>query len=346
MKRTILVVDDQEINRVLLAELFKDEFEVIEAENGIEALKILNTRTDIAAVMLDLIMPVLDGMGVLAELNRTGRIYRIPVFIITSADNMQLLESAYSLGAVDIISKPFKMVFIKSRIMNIIELYRHRNQLTEMVHDSVEKIHRINIKMAETLASIIEFRDCESGEHVKRIRGLTSRILSAVSETYPEYYLDKQTIENISIASILHDVGKIAIPDHILKKPGRLTEEEFEIIKIHTVKGCDILAEMPEDVMDHEIYRYSYDICRHHHERWDGGGYPDGLTGDEIPVWSQVVGIADVFDALISPRVYKETYDRRTAVNMINEGKCGAFNPKILEVFNKVAEEIIAAHEQ
>lgn len=346
MKRTILVVDDQEINRVLLAELFKDEFEVVEAENGIEALKILNTRTDIAAVMLDLIMPVLDGMGVLAELNRTGRIYRIPVFIITSADNMQLLESAYALGAVDIISKPFKMVFIKSRIMNIIELYRHRNQLTEMVHDSVEKIHRINIKMAETLASIIEFRDCESGEHVKRIRGLTSRILSAVSETYPEYYLDKQTIENISIASILHDVGKIAIPDHILKKPGRLTEEEFEIIKIHTVRGCDILAEMPEDVMDHEIYRYSYDICRHHHERWDGGGYPDGLTGDEIPVWSQVVGIADVFDALISPRVYKETFDRRTAVRMINDGECGAFNPKILEVFNKVAEEIIAKHEQ
>lgn len=163
MKRTILVVDDHQINRVLLAELFKDEFEVIEAENGIEALKILNTRTDIAAVMPDLIMPVLDRTGVLAELNRMGRIYRIPVFIITSADNMQLLESAYALGAVDIISKPFRMVFIKSRIMNIIELYQHRNQLTEMVHDSVEKIHRINIKMAETLASIIEFRDCESG---------------------------------------------------------------------------------------------------------------------------------------------------------------------------------------
>lgn len=345
MKKTILVVDDQEINRVLLAEPFKEEFDVIEAENGAEANKIINERTDIVAVMLDLMMPVLDGIGVLKELNRTGKIYRIPVFIITSADDMQLLESAYALGAVDIISKPFKMVFIKSRIKNIIELYSHRNQLAELVRENVEKIHKINIKMAETLAAIIEFRDCESGEHVKRIRGLTSRILTEMSETYPEYYLDRSAIDKISIAAILHDVGKIAIPDYILKKPGRLTEEEFEIIKIHTVRGCDILAEMPEDVMDHEVYRYSYDICRHHHERWDGKGYPDGLIGDEIPIWSQVVGIADVFDALTNPRVYKQAYDWHTAVKMINDGESGMFNPKVLTVFNKIIDDIIADRE-
>lgn len=345
MKNTILVVDDQEINRTLLAELFKDEFNVVEAENGAEALKIINARTDIVAVMLDLMMPMLDGMGVLTELNRTGKIYHIPVFIITSADNMQLLEGAYALGAVDIISKPFKMVFIKSRIRNIIELYRHRNELAEMVHDDIEKIQRINLKMAETLAAIIEFRDCESGEHVKRIRRLTSRLLTEVSEKYPEYYLNRSAIDKIGIASILHDVGKISIPDYILKKPGKLTEDEFEIIKIHTVRGCDILAEMPEDVMDHEVYRYSYDICRHHHERWDGRGYPDGLVGDEIPIWSQVVGLADVFDALTNPRVYKEAYDCRTAVKMINDGEAGQFNPKVLDVFNRVIEEVIAERE-
>lgn len=346
MKKTIMVVDDQEINRVLLAELFKDEFDIVEAENGEQALAILNERADIIAVMLDLMMPVLDGMGVLKELNRTGRIYNTPVFIITSANDNDMLERAYTLGAVDIISKPFRMVFIKSRIKNIIELYQHRNQLTEMVHEGVEKIHRINIKMAETLAAIIEFRDCESGEHVKRIRSITDQLMTAVSEAYPEYHLDRASIEKISIASILHDVGKIAIPDHILKKPGRLTEGEFEIMKIHTVRGCDILAEMPEDVMDHEIYRYSYEICRHHHERWDGKGYPDGLAGDEIPVWSQVVGVADVFDALTSPRVYKEAYDYGTAVKMINDGQCGEFNPKVLKVFNKIVGDIIAAREE
>ena len=341
-----MVVDDQEINRVLLTELFKDEFDIVEAENGERALAILNGRADIIAVMLDLMMPVLDGIGVLKELNRTGRIYNTPVFIITSANDNEMLESAYALGAVDIISKPFQMVFIKSRIKNIIELYQHRNQLTEMVHEGVEKIHRINIKMAETLAAIIEFRDCESGEHVKRIRSLTDRLMTTVSETYPEYHLDRASIDKISIASILHDVGKIAIPDHILKKPGRLTEGEFEIMKIHTVRGCDILAEMPEDVMDHEVYRYSYEICRHHHERWDGRGYPDGLVGDEIPIWSQVVGVADVFDALTSPRVYKEAYDCRTAVKMINDGECGLFNPKVLEVFNRIVGDIIFAREE
>lgn len=341
MKNSILIVDDQEINRVLLAELFKDEFNIIEAENGQQALDILNEDNNIIAVMLDLIMPVMDGMSVLSELNRTGKIYNIPVFIITAADNMQMLTGAYNLGAVDIISKPFRMCFIKARIGNIIELYRHRNELVDMVNESVEKMSKINDKMVETLATLIEFRDCESGEHVKRIKDITIRLMTKVSDMFPEYHLDKSTIGKIGTASILHDVGKIAIPDSILKKPGRLTPEEFEIMKIHTVKGCDILAEMPEDIMDHEVYRYSYDICRHHHERWDGRGYPDGLKGDEVSIWAQVVAVADVFDALTSPRVYKAAFDCDTAIQMINEGQCGLFNPKILEAFNLIVGDII-----
>ena len=341
MKNSILIVDDQEINRVLLAELFKDEFNIIEAENGQQALDIINEDNSIIAVMLDLIMPVMDGMSVLSELNRTGKIYHIPVFIITAADNMQMLTGAYNLGAVDIISKPFRMCFIKARIGNIIELYRHRNELVDMVNEQVEKIAKINDKMVETLATIIEFRDCESGEHVKRIKNITIKLMNKVSEMFPEYYLDKKTVAKIGTASILHDVGKIAIPDSILKKPGRLTPEEFEIMKIHTVKGCDILAQMPEDIMDHEVYRYSYDICRHHHERWDGRGYPDGLKGDEVSIWAQVVAVADVFDALTSPRVYKAAFSTDTAVQMINEGQCGLFNPKVLEAFNAIVDDIV-----
>ena len=341
MKNSILIVDDQEINRVILAELFKDQYNVLQAENGEEALKIVNSDNSVIAVMLDLVMPVMDGMSVLIELNRTGKIYHIPVFIITAADNMQLLSGAYSLGAVDIISKPFRMCFIKSRINNIIELYRHRNELEDIVSENVAKIERINNKMVEVLAALIEFRDCESGEHVKRIRGITTRLLEKISADNPEYYLEKPSIEKIGMAAVLHDVGKIAIPDSILQKPGPLTKEEFEIMKIHTVKGCDILSQMPEDIMDAEVYRYSYDICRHHHERWDGEGYPDGLIGDEIPIWSQAVAVADVFDALTSPRVYKAAFDYDTAIDMINGGDCGTFNPKVLKAFNAIVNDII-----
>lgn len=338
---SILVVDDVEINRALLVELFKDEYNVIEAENGTQALEIINSDNSITAVMLDLIMPVMDGMGVLSEMNRSGKIYRIPVFIITAADDAEMLSAAYGLGAVDIISKPFQMCFIKSRINNIIELYRHRNELAVMVEENVKKINRLGGKMVETLATLIEFRDCESGEHVKRIRYITQVLMTKVSEMFPEYYVDRSGIEKIAMASILHDVGKIAIPDNILKKPGRLSPDEFEIMKIHTVKGCDILAEMPTDIMDHEVYRYSYDICRHHHERWDGRGYPDGLVGDEVSIWAQVVALADVFDALTSARVYKPAYSNEKAIEMINNGECGLFNPKVLKAFNEIAPQII-----
>lgn len=345
MDNTILIVDDQEINREILAALFEDEYNIVQAENGEQALKIINSDKTIIAVMLDLIMPVMDGMSVLMELNRSGKIYSIPVFIITAADNAQLLESAYSHGVVDIISKPFQMCFIKSRINNIIELYRHRNRLSDIVRDNVAKLAKVNDKMIEVLATLIEFRDCESGEHVKRIRGITKLLMTKLCEMYPEYHLERNSIEKIAAASVLHDVGKIAIPDSILQKPGMLTPEEYEIMKVHTVKGCDILAEMPEDIMDEEVYRYSYDICRHHHERWDGRGYPDRLKGDEIPIWSQAVAIADVFDALTSPRVYKPAFDYNTAIKMINNGECGIMNPKILAAFNEISEDIIQQRE-
>lgn len=344
MKKTILIVDDQEINRVILKELFKDDYNIIEAANGEQALDIINSDNSINAVMLDLVMPVMDGMSVLVELNRTGKIYHLPVFLITAADNMQLLTSAYDLGAVDIISKPFRMCFIKSRINNIVELYQHRDELAEVVSENITRKQKLNNRMVEFLASLIEFRSCESTAHAKRIRKITKLLLTKVGELYPEYHLDRKAISKIGKASTLHDIGKIAIPDSILQKPAALTEEELEVVRTHTEKGCDILAEMPGDIMDEEVYRYSHDICRHHHERWDGNGYPDGLKGDEIPIWAQAVAVADAFDALTSPRVYRSVFDHDTAIKMINDGECGQMNPKVLEAFNEVRDEIIAVH--
>lgn len=340
MRNTILIVDDMEINRAILAEAFKDEYKIIEAENGVEAIDVLNNNDDVAAVLLDLIMPEMDGMDVLREMNNSGVIFHVPVFIITAFDSEKTLVDAYNLGAVDVISKPFIMNFLKCRVGNVIELYRHRNDLEEIIDDQIRAMKNLNQSMVETLASIIEFRDCESGEHVKRISGITEILMTAVSDMYPEYYCTKTEIEKITMASVLHDVGKIAIPDGILNKPGRLTDEEFDVMKQHTTRGCDILASMPADMMDREVYSYSYDICRHHHERWDGRGYPDKLKGDDISIWSQVVAVADVYDALTSPRVYKAAFDHDKAVSMIFNGECGIFNPKVLEAFEKNIDKV------
>ena len=337
--KTILIVDDVEINRVILAEIFKDSYQIVEAGSGAEAIGIINGHPDIVAVLLDLLMPGVSGLGVLEDMNRTGRIKHIPVFLITAAESEAVLMEGYHLGAVDVIRKPFMTQFLQCRVSNLIELYAHRNALEDIVEEQVEKLQAVNRSMVETLAAIIESRDCESGEHVKRIGKLTRVMMTEVSNTYPEYYLPKEEIDIIVTSSVLHDIGKISIPDQILNKPGRLTAEEFDIMKQHTVKGCEILQSIP-DIMDKSIYSYSYDICRHHHERWDGKGYPDGLRGDEISIWAQVVAVADVYDALTSERVYKAAYSREKAVDMIYHGECGAFNPKLLEVFRNALEQI------
>lgn len=334
MDKTILIVDDVEINRIILAEGFRDSYNIIEADNGRQAIDIINSDKQISAVFLDLIMPQISGLDVLREMNKSGKISRVPVFIVTAADTDKMLLDAYNLGAVDVIRKPFMLHFLRARVDNIIELYRHRDDLEAIVQEKVNQIKLINESMVTSLANIIEFRDGESGEHVKRISGLTKIIMTDIAKNYSEYYMTEEEIEKISNASVLHDVGKIAIPDSILNKPGRLTKEEFDVMKLHTVKGCEILADMT-NFLDAKTYEYSYDICRHHHERWDGRGYPDGIKGDDISIWSQAVAIADVYDALISPRVYKAPFEHEVAVKMIYNGECGAFNPKVLEAFNR-----------
>ncbi|MCI8771436.1 MAG: response regulator [Lachnospiraceae bacterium] len=339
-RATILIVDDVEINRTILAEVFKDDYNILEADNGLDAIEMINGNYGISAVLLDLIMPGINGLEVLKEMNKSGTIENIPVFLITAAESTKALMEGYQLGAVDVISKPFMPNFMKCRINNIIELYEHRNKLEHIVAEQVERLNSLNQSMVETLATVIEFRDCESGEHVKRIGRLTKILMTQVSEMYPEHHLPKKEIDKIVTSSILHDVGKISIPDRILNKPGRLTEEEFEIMKQHTVKGCEILQNIP-DIIDEGVYKYSYDICRHHHERWDGRGYPDGLSGDDISIWAQVVSVADVYDALTAERVYKKAFSHEKAVQMIHDGECGTFSPKLLKAFDEVLDEII-----
>ena len=338
-KKTILIVDDMEINREILAEIFKSDYEIVEACDGVEAVEILNREDDIVAVLLDIIMPKLDGLGVLREMNRTKKISYIPAFLITAEADTNMLSEGYELGAIDVITKPFMSHFLKCRVNNVVELYEHRNHLEHVVERQVERFKQMNQSLVEALASIIEFRDGESGEHVRRIYRVTKILMTEASNTYQEYRLSEEEIEKIASSSILHDIGKIAIPDMILNKPGRLTKEEFEIMKQHTVKGCEVLQTLP-DILDNAIYRYSYDICRHHHERWDGKGYPDGLPGDEISIWAQVVAIADVYDALTSVRVYKGAYSKETACKMIANGECGTFNPKLLTVFENVVDQL------
>lgn len=336
----ILIVDDIELNRLVLAEIFKEDYEILEACNGAEAIEVINSGQEISAVLLDLFMPEIDGLAVLKEMNASGKIKSMPVFLITAADNQELLLEGYHLGAVDVITKPFMRHFLKCRIEHVIELYSHRNELERIVEEQLEQLNRVNQSMVETLATVIEFRDGESGEHVKRICGLTRKLLTEVSRRYPEYYLPKREIDKIVTSSVLHDVGKISIPDRILNKPGRLTKEEFEIMKQHTTLGCEILEKIP-NIIDEAIYNYSYDICRHHHERWDGGGYPDGLKGDEIAIWAQVVSVADVYDALTSERVYKKAFSHHRAMEMIRQGECGVFNPKVLTAFEAIMDKIV-----
>lgn len=337
--KTILIVDDIEVNRVVLAEVFKDEYDIVQADGGKRAIEIIDSNREISAVLLDMLMPEVNGLDVLRAMNENGTIESIPVFLITAADSDEMLMEAYDMGAIDVIRKPFLTQFLRCRIGNVIELFRHRNKLEEIVEEQVERLNGMNQAMVETLATVIEFRDCETGEHVKNISGLTKILMTQVSKMYPEYALPREEIDKIANSAILHDVGKISTPDQILNKPGRLTDEEFEIMKQHTMRGCEILKNIPH-ILDKGLYRYSYDICRHHHERWDGRGYPDHLSGDDISIWAQVVSVVDVYDALTSERVYKKAFSHEKAVGMIVNGECGTFNPKVLEAFHACMDKI------
>lgn len=342
-EKIVLVVDDMEMNRELLRGLFCEKYRVVQAENGRQAMAILaKARSEVAVVLLDIVMPEMDGFAVLEEMRANNWLKRIPVVLITADQSEAATLRGYEFGVSDVINKPFSPEVVRRRVENTIDLYEHKFRLEHLVERQIaalaaqeEKLRQSNIFMIDTLSTVIEFRNGESGQHIRRIRDITRIFLSELSRRRTEYQMTPQKIEKIANAAALHDIGKIAVPDYILNKPGKLTDEEFAIMKTHTVRGCDIL-QMLEYVQDRESFGYCYEICRHHHERWDGRGYPDGLAGSRIPIWSQAVSLADVYEALISERVYKAAYTHAQARDMILSGACGAFNPAILECFLSV----------
>ena len=345
-KKTILIVDDVDINRDILGDIFYEQYSIIEAENGEEAIEKIKThQKEIALVFLDLQMPKKNGLDVLKFMNESSLINLIPVIMITGEATIDSDIKAYELGASDIIYKPFEPAIVIRRALNIIELYEHRIDLenklekrTTQLRESQEKLEKSNEFLINALSSVVEFRSLESGEHIKRVKTFTGILLYHLRKLYPEYNLSDEQCKQIVNASALHDIGKIAISDDILLKPGKLTREEFEVMKAHTTKGCEILEKFKQE--ENEFYKYCYDICRYHHEKYDGKGYPDQLVGEDIPIWAQIVSIVDVFDALVSKRVYKTAYALEEAERMILAGECGTFSPKIINCFEAAKLEL------
>ncbi|MDR1572690.1 MAG: response regulator [Clostridiales Family XIII bacterium] len=347
-RKNILIVDDIELNREILYELFHDQYNVLEAENGQIALDLIGEYGQtLAIVLLDIVMPVMDGFGVLKQMILNKSIETIPVIMITAESDEEKALMGYSMGVVDIINKPFNPDIVRRRVQNTVDLYLHKFYLEDMVERQTKALELQNeqLKMSNTfvidaLSTAVEFRDHESGQHIIRIRALTKILLESLAERNEKYRLSPDEINDIASASAMHDIGKIAISDLVLLKPGRLTAEEFTIMKTHTTEGCAILESI-NFTGNLAYYKYCYDICRHHHERWDGRGYPDGLKGDEIPLWAQVVSLADVYDALTSDRVYKPALSHEVAVRMIMDGECGVFNPELLASFEQTAAQFL-----
>ena len=344
-KQQILIVDDEEVNRMILGGIFEDDYEVLEAENGQDANDLIAANENIVLILLDVVMPVLNGFGVLEYMQQHDLLEKIPVILITGETVIDSDDQAYSYGVADVMHKPFYPHIVERRAKNIIELYQNKHNMEERLKEQEveiraqeKKIRENNEFMIDALSSVVEFRSLETGEHVRRIKYFTRIMLKYLMKYFPKYGLTPTQVDEIARASALHDIGKIGISDAILLKPGKLTPEEFEIMKTHTTIGCEILEKFRENQTD-EFYKYCYEICRYHHERWDGNGYPDHLVGEEIPISAHIVAIADVYDALVSPRVYKSPYANNIAYDMIMNGECGQFSPDVLECFALAKED-------
>lgn len=345
----ILIVDDDPVNRKILEKLFSAFYEVIEAEDGHEGMEqILNADDRLCAILLDVMMPGMNGIEVLRKLKEMGLLEKIPVFLITADTSAAVMKEAYELGVMDVIRKPVVSYVVIRRVQSIVELFETRKHLNSVVEkqnitllEQAEKIISLNQGMIEALATAIEFRNEESGGHVQRISKITRLMLE---NTVFGKNMDEKEIDSITLAAVMHDVGKITIPDAVLTKPGKLNDEEYTIMKSHTTKGVAILESIPQ-LRGSEIYDYACDIVRHHHERWDGRGYPDGLKENEISPWSQVVALADVYDALNCRRVYKPPIPRKKTLEMIRTGQCGIFNPQLLDSFFLIEDKIYKLYE-
>lgn len=341
-KQKILIADDSEMNRELLAAILEEEYDIIQANDGVQAVDCFQRHAEeISLLLLDIVMPHMDGFEVLSYMNKEHWIDAIPVVIISSENSPIYIKRGYDLGATDFIGKPFDANMVLRRSANAILLGAKQRRMTSIVSNQIYEREKSSKLMINILSHIVEFRNGESGLHVLHIQTITEMLLrQLVQKENNRYALSKEQIRMITTASALHDIGKISIPDEILNKPGRLTAEEFAVIKGHSMAGANMLSELPLDQKEEPLVKTAYEICRWHHERYDGGGYPDGLKGEEIPVSAQVVALADVYDALTSERCYKDAYSHEKAIEMILAGQCGAFNPLMLECLLDISSSL------
>lgn len=341
-KQKILIADDSEMNRELLTAILEEEYDIIQAKDGVQAVDCLQKHAEeISLLLLDIVMPKMDGFEVLSYMNKEHWIEAIPVVIISSENSPVYIKRGYDLGATDFIGKPFDANMVLRRSANAILLGAKQRRMTSIVSNQIYEREKSSKLMINILSHIVEFRNGESGLHVLHIQTITEMLLrQLVQKENNRYALSKEQIRMITTASALHDIGKISIPDEILNKPGRLTAEEFAVIKGHSMAGANMLSELPLDQKEEPLVKTAYEICRWHHERYDGGGYPDGLKGEEIPVSAQVVALADVYDALTSERCYKDAYSHEKAIEMILAGQCGAFNPLMLECLLDISSSL------
>jgi len=354
MGNTLLVVDDLKFNRVILKNLLNQEYEIAEAENGAEALEIIEKKPDeICGVLLDLVMPVMNGVEFLKQAGEKGYLDRFPVLVVTAEQEINQVQECFDYGVSDFIRKPVNTEFVKSRVDRLVELYRSRNQYKaqadkhsatvtnqyRMLQAQSAKLKKTNENMVKLFGTIIEYRNLEESNHIERVRAYTEVLANHVKDDYPEYELTTQKVEVIVATSALHDVGKIMIPESILCKPGKLNDEEFEMIKAHSIYGYDLLDKLI-DTWEDDYINTGREIARWHHEKYDGKGYPDGLVGDAIPISAQLVSLADCFESLTNDSVYREAYSAEEAYDMIRKGNCGVFSPKLLLVFSKAKDEL------
>lgn len=342
VRDTLLLACGTAENRAQLRTLFEKNFNLLEADNIKQAHLLLEqNHSCISALLLDVTCPDKGEFSDLEEMSVLLTSTRIPAIVITEEGNNDQIIKAYSMGAIDAISQHCEPYALQQRVQNMVELYRHRWNLEELVREQADDLRRSNEAIIDTLSSIIEYRSIESGQHILRVRRFTQALLEEVARFCPEYALTQDTIAVISSAAALHDVGKISIPDSILNKPGKLTAEEYDIMKGHSLTGCHILEHL-ETLVSQDYLVYAHNICHYHHERWDGRGYPEGLSGSDIPLCAQVVGLADAYDALTSKRVYKDAFSLEKSRNMILNGECGVFSPKLLECFLAVTPQFEA----
>ena len=345
-KSKILIVDDVFINRDILAEILSDEYDTVEAENGEEALKVIQEYgDDLAVVLLDLMMPVKDGFYVLEHLKKQNYMDRVPVLVISGETSVESENKCLDFGVADFIHKPFDETIVRRRVMNIIDLYSYKNMLEDKVAEQTktlteqnrelqiqaETLEKYNQTIVDVLGTVVESRNLESGDHVQRVKGYTQLLAEQVMKDYPEYGLTQKVIEVIVPASALHDVGKIAIPDNILLKPGKLTAEEFDEMKLHTTRGCKIIESI-KDAWSDEYKKVSYEICRYHHEKYDGSGYPDGLKGEEIPLIARILAVADAYDAMTSKRSYRDMIPQMYVREELVKGTGTQFDPNYAKI--------------